>query len=207
MVAKLDAVNDVMRRCGKLTVTSLDTDGNSTESHVERALDDAATRVMSKGWRWNIKYDVKVQPDGDDKVKVSELEAKGGGGYYTIYHVDTYGNSSTLKVIRVGEYLYDLGENQDTFDESDVYLTYVYERDFTEIPDPFANWIIAEAAFSFNRQFVGNKMTDQALQVELSQRQSEAMREEIRAADVNVLEESGVKQILGRPRTRDRSVY
>ena len=207
MTTKLEAVNDVMRRLGKLPVAALNTGGPSSEGLVERTIDDAATRVMRDGWHWNTKFDVEVTPDGENKVKVSELEAKEIAGYWDIYHVDTYGESSHINVIRSSNYLYDLGENQNTFgDYAKLKLIYVYERDFTEIPPHFVDWIVAISAYNFNMQYIKDKAVMQETGLDMQRTKNAAWREETRAADVNVLETPGTKQLLGRPRMRDRSI-
>ena len=209
MTTKLDAVNDVMRRLGKLPITALDTGGDATQGQVERIIDDSAKRVMRDGWAWNTKYDVEVTPDvSTNKVQINQLEPVGDGSYYEIYHVDTYGESKYINVMRSGNFLYDLDENQDTFgDYSKLKLKYVYERAFTEIPPQFVDWIVSVSAYNYNRQFVKDNDLDQALAIEMSKSKVSAMREELRADDTNVLGTAEMKQIRGRPRMQNRSIH
>jgi|19_taG_2_1085344.scaffolds.fasta_scaffold40878_3 hypothetical protein len=221
MTTKLEAVNDVMRRLGKLAVGALDTDGNSTEAHVERFIDDASKRVMKSGWAWNTKFDVEVTPDeSTNKVQVNQLEPVGDGNYYEIYHVDTYAESEHIHVMRSSNFLYDLGKNQNTFaDYTTLKLIYVYERAFTEIPPQFTDWIVSIAAFKYNQQFMRDQSgakpykhrTDQSvlqsLMLEMQQAEVEAKREELRMMDINVLNTAEMKQIRGRPRMQNRSIH
>jgi hypothetical protein len=221
MTTKLEAVNDVLRRVGKLTVTALDTGGKSTQSEVERSLDDAANRMMRTGWAWNTKRDVEVTPDGStNKVQVNELEPVGDGTFYEIYHVDTYGQSDYINVMRSSNFLYDLDENQNTFaDYSTLKLVYIYERAFTEIPPQFVDWIVSITAFKYNEQTMremsgarpykqqADTGVSQSLAMEMQQAKVEAMREELRMTDTNVLGTAEMQQIRGRPRMQNRSIH
>jgi len=74
MRTKLQAVQEIMRRVGKLPADELDTDGASVASHVERALDDASLSIQNEGWWWNTKYNVEVTQDANKKIEVGRLE-------------------------------------------------------------------------------------------------------------------------------------
>ena len=101
------------------------------------------------------------------------------------------------------------------FDEDDLTFTitgstklqYVYQLEWEDVPVAFQKWIIAQAAFDFNRSYVGNAQADQRLTQEIMDARRQATREEIRAVDVNVLDAQSMRQIRGRARMQDRSVY
>lgn len=76
MRTKLQAVQEVMRRVGKMPADELDTDGASVASHVERALDDANLSIQNEGWWWNSKYGVQVAQNGAKKIEVGRLETE-----------------------------------------------------------------------------------------------------------------------------------
>jgi len=299
---KLEAVNGVLRRIGKLPVPALDTGGSSTHAQVERMIDDTSNRIMAQGWNWNRKYDVSVAPlAADDQlldprigyIHVDRLElgtatdisgistanpsvvtANSHGlatgdrvyitgavgtagptpathdtsGYvhtitvvddnnisldgvdgtsftvtyvaggtvqkaYTIYHIDTYGTDINENLIRKGEYMYEADDN--TFVIADTFkMTYTYQFEYIEIPPAFQDWIIAESALALNRNTsyahtmpTFSRPRDSELQEEARTTKSTAMQEEIRAADTNLLNTMEMRQIRGRPRTIDRSVY
>jgi hypothetical protein len=301
---KLEAVNAVLRRMGKLRVSSLDTGGTSTHAQVERMVDDAANSIMAQGWNWNRKIAVSVTPlAADDQlsdprigyVHVDKLElgttravsgisaanpsvitcvghgvvtgdrlffsgliATAGGvaathdltGYihtitvvdadtfsldgvdgsayvatyvaggtaqlaYDIYHIDTDDSDINENLIRRGEYMYEVDDN--TFAIGDTFkMTYTYQFEYVDIPPAFQDWIIADAALALNRNTSYaqsslltsfSRPRDSELQEEVRTRRSAAMQEEIRAADTNLLNTQEMRQIRGRPRTIDRSVY
>ena len=86
MPTKIAAVNDVLRRLGKLPVNALDSGGTSTHAHVERCIDDAVEAIQGEGWYWNTKYDVKVEPNSSNEIQVDNLEL----GKDAIYSVTNY---------------------------------------------------------------------------------------------------------------------
>ena len=75
MRSKLQAVQEVMRRVGKLPADDLDTGGSSVESHIERALDDALLQLQGEGWWWNTRYNVALTRDAAGKVEVGRIES------------------------------------------------------------------------------------------------------------------------------------
>jgi hypothetical protein len=301
---KLEAVNGVLRRMGKLRVSSLDTGGTSTHAQVERMIDDAADRIMSQGWNWNRKLAVSVAPiatgqqSGDPRIgyihvdklelgAMQQISASGGGieetnpciinstlphefftgdkvymypdsasspsphdveGYlytitvidansfsldgvdntspdstytiggnfqkaYNIYHIDTDDSDINENLIRRGEYMYEVDDN--TFAIGDTFkMTYTFQVEYEDIPPAFQDWVIADAALALNRNTsyahtspTFSRPRDSELQEEVRTRRSAAMQEEIRAADTNLLNTQEMRQIRGRPRTIDRSVY
>lgn len=299
---KLEAVNGVLRRMGKLRVSSLDTGGTTTHAQIERMIDDAADRIMAQGWNWNRKIAVPVAPlaaddqQSDprigyvhvDKLELGTTKAVSGlsganpsvvtclghgfvtgdrvfltglislagastvthdvSGYihtitvlttdtfsldgvdgtayvatyvaggtaqlvYDIYHIDTDDSDINENLIRRGEYMYEVDDN--TFVIGDTFkMSYTYQREYAEIPPAFQDWIIADAALALNRNSshahhapIFSSPRDSELQEEVRTRRSSAMQEEIRAADTNLLNTQEMRQIRGRPRTIDRSVY
>mgnify|MGYP003658117834 CR=1 FL=1 len=225
MSTKLQAVNEVLQRLGKMPVKFLDTGGTSTHAHVERLLDNASDMVQGQGWNWNSKDKIDVTSNSDDNLQVNNLElgveiVLGGaskaypcvvdtatahglkygdevyisgtlgmselnGRTYTvtptdsnsfeldgvdstaygtyaasgksqksqhIYHVDTTDTDAHKNYTRRGLIMYD--EDNQTFTiTGTTKLGYIYQYDFDDVPDSFQKWIIAQAAFDFNRYF------------------------------------------------------
>jgi hypothetical protein len=279
MAQKLQAVNEVLQRLGKLPVKFLDTGGTSTHSHVERLINNASDMVQGQGWGWNTKTNVDIGANSSSNLQVNNLElgssksltaataAKpcvittsskhgletGDEVYITgvvgmveindrsyqvsrlssttfelngedssehttwssggtsrksnhIYHVDTVGSDSDKNFSRRGDKMYN--EDDQTFVITGTYkMGYIYQFDFEEVPDSFQKWIIAQAAYDFNRYYLGNQSHDQLLADEIADTKRQATREEIRASDINVLNQAPMNQIRGRNRMPDRSIY
>lgn len=193
---KLDAVNAVLRRLGLTPVSSLDTGGNSTQAQAERYLDDADTSCQARGWHFNTRRGVTLTRNGSGKIAVPA----------STYRIDTDGDCKNLDVSVVGGFLYDLENNTDVWTR-DLVVTYVARASFTDLPQTFADYVISEAAYLYNRAHKANPAIDGALRDEIARRYSESKREDNDRADVNLLNTGEMNQLRGRPRMRDRSIY
>ena len=232
--------------------------------------------LLAEGWYFNVKWDVSIALDGNNKAEMGRLETKiptnisgiteanpavvttstshglqtgdrvyiaavvgmtevndryytvknltdttysldgvnstgyttwtSGGtstGLWKIYHVDTWGGSSSINVIRQGEYLYDLGDNEDIHG-GDLKVTYKYEVAWTEIPQPFVEYLTACTAFYFNRAFLNNTNADSALSMEMMKSDASMRRAQTLQEDVNLLETYEAAAIRGRSRYTTR---
>jgi hypothetical protein len=195
-MTKLEAINAILRRLGLTPVAALDTGGISTQAQVERYLDDADRACQAKGWHFNTRYNVELAQDGQGKIAVPA----------STYRIDTDGADSDTDVSVVGGFLYDLGNNTDVFNRN-VRVTYVAQTAFTDLPQTFADYVITEAAYNYNRAHKKDSALDGMLRDEAVRRMSEAKREDDSRADVNVLNTADMIQLRGRPRMRDRSVW
>jgi hypothetical protein len=199
---KLEAVNAVMRRLGKPVVAALDTNGTSTPAYMERQLDDAIRQIQQRGWHWNAKYDVEATADGSGQIDVSALE-----GVAEVFHVDTYGEDARTDVIRQGDYLYDRVEKSTTSFSGTIKLQYVYDVTWDQVPPAFQDWAVGQAALNFNRFYGGDRSRDAVLDMDLRDSRSRAIQDETRISDINILDTEEMRQVRGRPRMRNRSVY
>jgi hypothetical protein len=193
---KLDAVNAVLRRIGLTPVSALDNGGLSVQAQAERYLDDADLACQARGWHFNTRSNVTLTRNASNKISVPE----------STYRIDTMGTDGDKDVTVVGGYLFDLENNTDVWSQ-DLVVTYVSKAAFTDLPQTFADYIISEAAFLFNRSHKKDKDLDALLQAEVARRSSEARREDNDRSDVNVLNTQDMNQLRGRPRMRDRSIY
>lgn len=195
-MTKLDAINAILRRLGLTPVSSLDTGGISTQAQAERYLDDADRACQAKGWHFNTRYNVEITQNGQGKIAVPA----------STYRIDTDATDSDTDVSVVGGFLYDLGNNTDVFNRN-VRVTYVTHVAFTDLPQTFADYIVTEAAYQFNRGHKKDQSIDGMLRDEAARRWVEAKREDDARSDTNVLNTSEMIQLRGRPRMRDRSVW
>jgi len=193
---KIDAVNAVLRRIGLTPVSALDPGGLSVQAQAERYLDDADLACQARGWHFNTRSNVTLTRNASNKISVPA----------STYRIDTMGTDGDKDVTVVGGYLFDLENNTDVWSQ-DLVVTYVSKSAFTDLPQTFADYIISEAAFLFNRSHKKDKDLDALLQAEVARRSSEARREDNDRSDVNVLNTQDMNQLRGRPRMRDRSIY
>tara|TARA_Y100001973_G_C5092846_1_gene278426 strand:+ start:186 stop:791 length:606 start_codon:yes stop_codon:yes gene_type:complete len=199
---KLASVNAMLQRLGKNVVSALDTDGTSVASYAERAIDDAMRQVQQRGWHFNSKYDVEVTANESGQIDVSALE-----GSSELYYVDTYGDDFDTDVVRQGNFLYDRKEQSSTSFTGTIKLEYIYDVGFANLPAAFQDWVIAQAALNYNKFYGGDRSRDIALERDLLDSRSRAVQDETRVSDINVLETEAMRQVRGRPRMQNRSVY
>ena len=109
-MTKLEAVNFILKRAGSYPVPALDTNGSSWASHAERMIDDEDLRIQTMEWHYNRRTNVTLSPAGDSKIYLPT-------GCLTI---DSFGSSASRNVTQLGDHLYDLDENSETFDEDIV---------------------------------------------------------------------------------------
>jgi hypothetical protein len=193
---KLSAVNGVLRRLGLTPVAALDTGGISTQAQIERYIDDADKSCQARGWHFNTRYNVELAQDGQGKIAVPA----------NTYRIDTDGLDSQTDVTVVGGFLFDIENNTDVFSRN-LRVTYVAQTAFTDLPQTFADYVITEAAYNYNRSHKKDQALDGMLRDEAARRMTEVKREDDSRADVNVLNTAEMIQLRGRPRIRDRSVY
>ena len=210
---KIIGVNEVLRRIGKLPITTLDPNGTSTHAHVERFFDEADDEVQREGWHWNTVVDLEVTAAGDGKVTVNNLTQDSSGVNQPTYHADTYGNSADTNVSMIGDLLFDNDTKSFTTFSGTYKVAITFRRPFTEVPSAFQNWIISKAALDYIMAY-GNPSADpqdksraDMLMSLVSDHRRQAYAEEFRASDINVLDQENMRQIRGRRRMTNRSVY
>lgn len=59
---KLDAVNEILSRCGFGHVSALNTNGSDLTAEIERVIDRHELAVQSEGWHWNRRKNVSLEP-------------------------------------------------------------------------------------------------------------------------------------------------
>tara|TARA_R110001592_G_scaffold260307_1_gene524805 strand:- start:1304 stop:1948 length:645 start_codon:yes stop_codon:yes gene_type:complete len=210
---RLQSVNEILRRIGKLPVNGLDTGGTSTHAHVERFLDEADDEIQREGWHWNTVSDLEVNANGDGKLQVNALTTDGSGATQATYHADTSGSSRDTNVSMVGDFLFDIEKNSFTTFSGGYKLVVSFRRPFTEVPASFQSWIISQAAMEYLMAY-GNPAGDakdkarQDMIIQLvGEHRRQAYADEFRASDINVLDQENMRQIRGRRRMTNRSIY
>lgn len=194
MMTMLEMVNDTLRRLGKPRVAALDTSGTSTQSEVERCISDASRRIQAKRWTFNHVPKASFTVTTGNALTTAEISS------VPILHLDASDDQMYKNyTLRDGK-LFDIETNTSTIANGTVvYLQLTLLLPVTDLPDSFAQYVIANAAWNFNRHFIGNQARDGQLQQEIAFAQAQANREEILASDANVLSSTDVRSIKGRP--------
>lgn len=186
---KLDAVNEVMLKCGLRPVTALDTNGASRQAEVERVLDAEELRVQIEGWHYNTRVDT-LSPDSNNRIEVPTGTLE----------IDSVDEDEDRNVTQIGGKLYDLDDNTYEF-TADLKCRYILRIDYPCIPPPIREYIACSAAARYNEQF-GSQSRQAYLAREEMRARTRAVRFNNRVADVNILDTDEAIRIKG-----DRSRY
>jgi len=183
----LDAVNDILEVIGEPPVTALDTAGTSDEAEAETFLNRWTTRVLREGWFQNTIIEKKYTPDGSDLVLLTDVLSF----THTAY-------SAYLPIAMRNGYMYDTENNRNTWpDISSTKLNVVLDIDFDDLTDGLRNYIIAKAAFYFERYkkrgVVDYQMTSQMV----DEARGSAMQEDGDMRQTNLLDTTEAKNVLG----------
>ena len=171
----LEAANVILTRNRRRPVTALQTGDASDAGNAERTLDEVSRRIQEQGWHFNVRENVELTPDGNDKVAMPD------GAMW----IDTDRGSITLDVAENGDYLYNRKDNDFLFD-SNIRVTYPVFLAFDCIPDPVAQYIAAVAAREYCERY-GDMQLWPILQRNEERTQALAERHEAESSDANVL--------------------
>ncbi len=206
---KLQLINDVLERIGKLPVANLGSaiGQNSLSGLVERMIDSADRELQARGWHFNSKRNVQLTAESDGRIVISTIE-----GPREIFQIDSDAEDAHIDVVRRDSILFNLTDNTDQI--SSLKVQYSYKVDLTVdsgadpvAPESFRNWVVAKAARRFDRAYNKEDRMMQVLMAEEQLAQSNFFREEMRNADVRVLDTEDMAQIRGRRRTMNRSIF
>ena len=194
-MTKLTAVNAILRKIGGYPVSSLDPGGASSASEAERCLDEANLAIQSRGgqgWHFNRKYGVSLDRDANGHIAVP-------AGTITL---DSYGEDFNRDITHRGEKLYDLEHNTEVFD-GPIKVEIVTLWEFHCVPEPVADYIVAQAAMQFN-EIRGNRDRTRVLMMEVDRTQRLANAMNNRQGDSNFLKSADSMDVKGRRTERRR---
>lgn len=169
---QLDAVNEMLAAVGQAPVNQLE----ATNPDVALAFDTltrTSREVQAEGWTFNKEYRVKKTRMNVTNGSVTETRVPVTDEIVFMDLSSTHTNASHDSVIRTDKgqrYLYDREKHtfNFTFDpEVDVILEY----DYTDVPKPIQDYILARAAAVFSSRLVGDGQQYQLLkQAELERK-------------------------------------
>ena len=123
---KLDLINDVLERIGKLPVQHGNTvlGQNSLSGLVERMIDSADRELQARGWHFNSKRNVQLTAGSDGRIAISTIE-----GSREIFQIDSDAEDAHIDVVRQDSVLFNLTDNTDQI--SSLKVQYTYKVDLT----------------------------------------------------------------------------
>ena len=144
---KLDAVGQMLSCIGEAPPVSLDTD-NPEITIAESTLDETSRAVQAEGWSFNSEQEYPFTPDGNGEIiipsnilSITDNKFKSSGKYLT--------------TIRNGK-LYDKITHAFAF-TTIIYCDVVWVLPFTDLPQPFKDYITTRASRVFASRVVGSE--------------------------------------------------
>jgi len=171
---KLDAINYMLLQSGELPVNSLVDDGTNDTDLAERVLDDSIRKILSHGLGFNTETK-EFAKDSNNKIALSS----------NILHFRPANQSRYRRLVKRGNFLYDLDNNTFEFDDNTVYLQVTYTWPFDEIPIDAQYWIMAKAARDYQMQTQRSRDMDQKLQEEEMLAKARALASDMRNRNSN----------------------
>ena len=121
---KLNLINDVLERIGKLPVSNLGSaiGSNSLSGLVERMIDSADRELQARGWHFNSKRNVQLTANADGRIIISTIE-----GPREIFQIDSDAEDAHIDVVRRDSILFNLTDNTDQISSLKVqYLSLIH---------------------------------------------------------------------------------
>jgi hypothetical protein len=144
---KLDAVNQMLSSIGEAPAVSLDTD-NPEIAIAESTLDEISRTVQAEGWNFNTEYEYPFTPDGNGEILIPS-------NILSIADNKVKSTAKYLTVVRNGK-LYDKLTHSYQFTGT-VYCDVIWAFEFSDLPQPFKDYITTRAARVYASRVVGSE--------------------------------------------------
>ena len=144
---ELSAINRMLASVGVAPITSIDTEsilnsaGNTeivqTNPDVAIAINtltEVSREVQSEGWVFNKEYNVKVYPNNNNELVISELETTLGNTILLIdLNTDVVANKNRDVIVKNGK-LYNRTAHSYEWTDSTVYVDIMYQYNWLDLP-------------------------------------------------------------------------
>lgn len=144
---KLDAVNQMLSSIGEAPAVSLDTD-NPEVTIAESTLDEISRAVQAEGWNFNTELEYPFTPDGNGEILIAS-------NILSISDNKIKSTAKYLTTVRNGK-LYDKISHSFVFTGT-IYCDVVWALPFTDLPQPFKDYITTRAARVYASRVVGSE--------------------------------------------------
>ena len=139
-MTELEAVNIMLQAIGEQRVNSVKENGESDLAY--SILIETNKKIQMKGWSFNEEFNFELTPDVNKKINIPD----------NLLNVDILGDDTTT--IR-GKFLYNKEDHTYEFD-GNIEANVIVLLPFEEVVYVFQNYIVAEAAYSFQKNTLGN---------------------------------------------------
>lgn len=181
---RLDAVNSILEAIGESPVGTLENPTNVDVINAIRMLDSVSRKIQAEGWSFNTFESFKLNPDATDgKIR---------------WNSDIlFFKSSSGKIAKRGDYLYDMANQTDLFTEP-VTAKVILIVDFEDIPDPIRHFIAARTAKEFQLKYLGDEsLTEELARIELMAFQA-VIDYRLDVEEPNMFQNPSIQEIMSR---------
>jgi hypothetical protein len=175
--AQVDAVNRVLMRLGGLKTTQTQLDNEEGKISTPGLILDFLTRnnKVLQQRGWHFNTEVKkLSPDGSSEIPIPTTVG---------------GQTGTATILNIS---------------SDLEVAIVYLVDLDKLPEEVVEYLVVKTAMDYNRSYKQAGALDQALAMEMVDRDRELKRMELDRADFNVLDSDEANAVRGRTRHTSR---
>lgn len=184
-LTKLDAINEIIGAMGEAPVDTLEDNENVDVMNALRMLEAGLKEVQVNGWTFNTINEFVLIPDEETKRILWDN---------TILSIQF----KEKRIVRKrGDYLYDVTNNTDQFEEPLTAKVIQYVP-FEEMPQIFRQYITIRVARRFVSRYLGDPTIMQELQQEEAQAYMQMMEAEITLEKSNILTNHAVQDYMNR---------
>ena len=189
-MSELDAVNMMLMTIGEYKVNDLiNLAGRSDAAIAKDILNNTSRAVQSKGWTFNMDFDVVKKPDQNSQIPLGN----------SILRIDTTNKvrSGTSDIVERANKLYDREKNTHTFTEN-VTVNEVILLNFDELPEAARRFIAVRSARIFHDRVVGSGELHRFFQEDEAQAWSELLEYEGNVGDYTIFDSYDVYRVVER---------
>ena len=189
-MSELDAVNLMLMTIGEYKVNDLtNLAGRSDAAIAKDILNNTSRAVQSKGWTFNMDFDVVKVPNGNDQIPLGN----------SILRIDTTNKvrSGDSDIVERANKLYDREKNTHTFTEN-VTVNEVILLNFDELPEAARRFIAVRSARIFHDRVVGSGELHRFFQEDEAQAWSELLEYEGNVGDYTIFDSYDVYRVVER---------
>ena len=189
-MSELDAVNMMLMTIGEYKVNDLtNLAGRSDAAIAKDILNNTSRAVQSKGWTFNMDFDVVKVPNGNNQIPLGN----------SILRIDTTNKvrSGDSDIVERANKLYDREKNTHTFTEN-VTVNEVLLLKFDELPEAARRFIAVRSARIFHDRVVGSGELHRFFQEDEGQAWSELLEYEGNVGDYTIFDSYDVYRVVER---------
>lgn len=189
-MSELDAVNMMLMTIGEYKVNDLtNLAGRSDAAIAKDILNNTSRAVQSKGWTFNMDFDVVKKPDSNNQIPLGN----------SVLRIDTTNKvrSGDSDIVERANKLYDREKNTHTFTEN-VTVNEVILLNFDELPEAARRFIAVRSARIFHDRVVGSGELHRFFQEDEAQAWSELLEYEGNVGDYTIFDSYDVYRVVER---------